>query len=401
MLKRDWHSICNSYHFDPRVRWSYATDRAYAVDVACVLDVDNTLTSRPTLTDNWLGELYTRGGLDRLKPEVDAALRFLATNPYRVRDAFDRIFLGIFRGVLSEDVNRDACAEAAYKTPPLANTADLMFDLRDRGVATAVMTYGILGALVPWYASKVGVPVHTLAGTRLIFKGGLLAGYDMGGDYGKVSRAESLIRSMGMRPDQVVAVSDDPVIDESMAAMIGEGLMVWTDSNGKRRELASAGGYKYPGRNVAVLRGVDDDRRMITDYVDRKMRAEFVAGAVRPSRILALRDEFAKAEAALDCCIDGDGACAEMLEQSVAALGRVVSLGRPFVASITNKAEEDLAALRSRLYSGTDTRELLNVADSVRSTLRRENPELSMPHEYVDEIRGFIRDSAVRSSFSS
>jgi len=381
-----WKELCNSYHFDPGLRWTYRSDGRYIVDAGLVADVDNTLTTRPTLTDKWIEYILDCEGVRPLRPGIGAALEHLSDDPHSVKSVLDVVFLKYLRGVLKRGVHEDACVYAADSVAPPPNTRELLFDMYDRRIATLVLTFGMEDALVPWYWEKVGVPVYALNGTRLIFKDDVLAGYDMGGEYGKVSRARSLLRQLGLGREQTIAMSNDPVVDKMVAAMLGVGLMIWTDDNYERRELAAEGEYAYPGKNVVVLRGVGEDRRKITEYVDKKLRSEFVSEAITPSRVLALNEEFARFEHAIDACRKSGGPYVRAKEVADSC-GRVIALGNPFVATITNDVEEKFAKLRMSLYVDNDISEMLSWADGLRDVLKNENPEFQLTREHLNAIR--------------
>lgn len=394
-----WKELCDAYHFNTNLEWTYRSDYRYLVDAALLADVDNTITRKPTLTDNYLAIILDRDEVKPHKPGIVSSLSFLAENPYAVKDVFDTIFLKELRGVLREDVHEDACLDAALATAPPPHTSDLMFDMRDRGVTTLVLTQGMQDALVPWYWSKINAPVYALRGTRLIFKDGLLKSYDMGGQYGKNSQASSLLNDIGMPPIKTIALSDDPVIDLTQVAVLGVGLMLWVDSDGKRRELAAEGRYAYPGKNVAVLRGVGEDRRKITEYVDKKLRSEFVTETVTPVRILALNEEFKRFESAIDYCKKDRGSFDEKVKEVTDKCGRVIALGNPFVSTITNGVEETFAKLRFGLYADRDAEDMLSWAEHIRDTLRKENPELVMRDEFITRIKKLIEEQPSQTSF--
>jgi len=398
MVKREWEELCDSYSFDPLTEWSYRSDGRYSARACISVDVDNTLTKRPTLTENYLAII---GGRDEIKPhmpKIESALRYLSENPYAVKDVFDTIFLKELRDVLRKDVHDDACVEGAYVTAPPPHTSDLMFDMNDRGITTFVLTFGVQDALVPYYWSKIGAPVHTLAGTELVFKDDKLVSYNMGGEYGKVSRALSLMESLGFRPSQRIALSDDLRIDSTTAAILGVGLMIWLDEDDKRREI-SEGEHAYLGKNVVVLRNVDEDRRKITEYVDKKLRAEFVSETATPVRILALNEEFKRFESAIDYCKKERSSFDEKVKEVADRCGRVIALGNPFVATITNGVEETFAKLRFGLYADRDAEDMLSWAGQIRDTLRKENPELVMRDEFITRIKKLIEEQPSQTSF--
>ena len=386
-LRTAYKELCDSYHFDPRSEWTVRFDYRYVADAALVADVDNTLTKRPTLSDNYLHIILDRDEIKPRAPRIRSALQYLSKNPYSVKDVFDTIFIKELGGLLRKDAHEDACLDAALATAPPAHTSDLMFDMRDRGVTTLVLTQGMEDALVPFYWSKINVPVYALHGTRLIFKDDILESYDMGGRYGKNSQALSMLNGMGMPPVKTIALSDDPVIDRTQVAVLGVGLMIWVDSDGRRRELAAEGRYTYPGKNVAVLRGVGEDRRKITEYVDKKLRSEFVSETVSPARLLALKEEFDRFESAIDACRKGGNAYETRIKDAADSCGRVIALGNPFVATITNNLEETYAKLVSGLYVDRNVEDMLSWADEIRCTLKKENPELLMKDDFVNAIR--------------
>lgn len=399
MIKREWKELCDSYSFDPLTEWSYRSDGRYYVKVCLSADVDNTLTKRPTLSDVYLGYIGERSEIKPHMPNIWSALRFLAENPYATKEVFDTIFLKELYGILRKDVHDDACIDTAYKTIPPPHTSDLMFDMYDRGVTTFVLTLGVQDALVPYYWSKIGAPVHTLAGTELVFKDDKLVSYNMGGEYGKVSRALSLMDSLGFTPTKRIALSDDPRVDETTAAILGVGLMIWLDDDKERRKLAAEGKYRYPGENVVVLRNADDDRRKITEYVDKKLRSDFISETVPPSRVLELNEEFKRFESAIDYCKKDRSSFGEKVKEVADRCGRVIALGNPFVATITNGVEETFAKLRFGLYADRDAEDMLSWAEQIRDTLRKENPELVMRDGFITRIKKLIEEQPSQTSF--
>jgi len=399
MVKREWEELCDSYSFDPLTEWSYRSDGRYIVDAAMVADVDNTATLKPTLSDVYLGIILDRDEIRPRAPRIRSVLRYLSENPYAVKDVFDTIFIKELGGLLRKDAHDDACVDAALATSPPPHTSDLMFDMRDRGVTTLVLTQGMEDALVPFYWSKINVPVYALRGTRLIFKDGLLESYDMGGQYGKNSQALSMLNDIGMPPIKTIALSDDPVVDLTQVAVLGVGLMIWVDSDGRRRKLAAEGSYTYPGKNVVVLRGVGEDRRKITEYVDKKLRSEFVSETVPPARVLALKEEFNRFESAIGACRKGGHAYEARIKDVADSCGRVIALGNPFVATITNGVEETFAKLRFGLYADRDAEDMLSWAGQIRDTLRKENPELVMRDEFITRIKKLIEEQPSQTSF--
>jgi len=131
--RRSWREICDSYHFDPRIEWEFVSDGVYITDLAALIDVDNTLTRGRRLYENYMAYLYEYPAIRKRASKIDKALKDFRDNPWNVKGTFDRIFLGALKGVLSEELHRDACAYAADETAPPPGTRELMLDLMYRG----------------------------------------------------------------------------------------------------------------------------------------------------------------------------------------------------------------------------------------------------------------------------
>jgi hypothetical protein len=385
--KEDWADLCLSYHFDDGILWEYCSDGVYNVSGCAIIDVDNTLTRGPTLTENWLSSLYGDPKISRESPKINRALKTLRENPWDVKSAFDDIFLKILKKIpLKEKVYIDACLDAADNTAPPPGTRDLMFDLRDQNITRGVMTYGVEDALVPWYNYKITVPAF-LRGTMPIFNNGYLVGYDMGGPYGKASFAHHFVNSLEFSPDQVIAIDDDPVIDKTMAAMLGVGLIVWLDKNEERREMAAKGLYTYPGKTPLVLEGVEDNMRLITDHVKRWKRMRFISETKSPIDIYRLAKEFDEMRAHLRLCKRDQKESHEHIRDLIITTERILNLGDPFIPRVMSDVGSLFSELRVGFYyTIAEPKELVRKADELCSLLEEQNPESRLTETHLEKM---------------
>jgi hypothetical protein len=175
------------------------------------------------------------------------------------------------KDVMDEDVYNDARLYAIENTAPPPHTREMMLGMRKRNAVLAAMTFGFEDILRPWYRYRISVPAY-LYGTRLVFHKKRLVGYDRRWEYGKVSYAQFLAKKLGFEPYRIIAVDDDPVIDRTIAALLGVDSILWLDDDEARAELTAKGLYTYPGKSSVVLRGVKKDMRVLTTYVDEIRR---------------------------------------------------------------------------------------------------------------------------------
>lgn len=384
--REGWADFCLSYHFDDGIPWKYVSDGVYNVSGCAIIDVDNTLTRGSTLTENWLSALYRDPKISRESPKINQALKRLRENPLDVKSVFDDIFLKILKKIpLKEKIYIDACLDAADNTAPPSGTRDLMFDLRDQKITRGVMTYGVEGALVPWYNYKITVPA-SLRGTRLIFDNGCLVDYDMGGPYGKASYASHFIDSLEFSPDQVIAIDDDPVIDKTMATMLGVGLVIWLDKNEERRELAVEGLYTYPGKTPLVLEGVEDNMRLITYHVKRWKRMRFITETKNPLDIYRLAKEFDEMRVHLRLCKRNPKESHEHMRNLITTTERILNLGDPFVPRVMSGVSDLFSELRVGFYTGAEPGRLVKTADEMYSLLEEQNPESRLTETHLGKM---------------
>lgn len=385
-----WKDFCLSYHFDEDILWKYVSDGSYQVRGCAIIDVDNTLTTGPTLTENWLSALYKDPKISKESPKINAALKKLRESPWEVKEVFDEIFLRILKKApLKEKFYKDACVDAAYETRPAPCTRDLIFDLRDRNITRGVMTYGVEDALRPWYHYKISdepTAQSHLRGTMLMFRNGLLDGYDMGGPYGKASFAPHFVNTLRFSPDQVFAIDDDPVIDRTMAATLGIGLVIWMDKKKKRRELAARGLYKYPGKTPIVLEGVESSMRIITSYVDKWRRARFISETRNPVDIHRLNIAFEDMKNHLESCKNDDAHLGYHMRNLIDAGERVMDIGDPFVATILSGVGNLFSELRLNFHINAEPNQMIEVAEDLCSLLEEQNPELQLTDEHLEEL---------------
>ncbi len=384
--KRNWSELCQAYHFDNRIKWRYISDGLYDIRGCAIIDVDNTLTRGRTLTQNWLSSLYRHPKIAKVSSKINEALADFQQNPWNVKATFDKIFLNILKKVpLREDVYIDACLDAATTTAPPPRTRELMFDLRDRGITRGVMTYGVEGTLIPWYNYRISVPAY-LRGIRLIFRNGYLVDYDMGGPYGKASFAPFFIKILNYMPDQVFTIDDDPIIDNTLVAMLGIGFAIWLDKDEKRKKLVSEGLYKYPGKTPIVIDGVENNMQLIVKYVDKWKRARFISETKTPKEIYHLNKEFEKMKLYLKLCKEDEKHLRMNMRNFIESCERIVNMGNPFVATILSGVDDLFSELRSDFHRGVESKELLTIADELCSLLENQNPEFRLTGDYLEEM---------------
>jgi hypothetical protein len=207
----------------------------------------------------------------------------------------------------------------------------------------------------------------------------------MGGPYGKVSRSMSLIKSYGFTPDRIFAIDDDPVIDITMAAMLGLGLIVWLDENKERREKATTGLYRYPGKYPIVIPEAKNNMQVITTYADKLKRSVVMAETKTPFEIYQLNLEFERMKSYLKLCKTDEKELRTHMRDFITSGGKVVNIGNPFIATRLSGVDDLFSELRIGLRIGDEPKNLIKIASDICSHLEQ-NPELQLTEDYMEEL---------------
>lgn len=384
-LQKRFEEVCLKYHFDKRLKHSFTSDVFYNVNGCAIIDVDKTLTGDSTLHRNVFERLYRYPEVSKESDKIEECIKTIDSNQSNVKEGFDKLINVLKKVHLKEQKIIDACLDAAIDTPPAPRTTDFILDLKDRDIKRAVLTYSFENVLVPWYKRKIGVFGTHLRGLKLRFHNGYLINYDIGGNYGKATFAENLVRELGLTPDDVFAIDDDPVLDKSLVLMLGIGFVIWLDEDQNRRKLEAEGMYTYPGEIPLVFPEARANMQSLTPCVDMWRRARAVSKIKSPTELIQINQEFKNMRNSIERCKQENTRM--QIERFINSCEKLFDIGYPIISTVLSGVENLFSDLEIAFYAGEDTKSLIQQAETIYTALRDENPESQLTEDILNEIK--------------